>query len=58
MTLAVAMAVLAGALIGLSRQLNGRTPAVLDTLRLGWDGALLRTLGVAVILTGVLVAER
>ncbi len=30
--------------------------ALLDTLRLGWDGAQLRALGVAVILGGVLLA--
>lgn len=33
------------------------TGAVLDTLRLGWDGAPLRALGVAVILGGVLLAS-
>jgi transporter family-2 protein len=32
--------------------------ALLDTLRLGWDGAPLRALGVAVILAGVLAGER
>jgi transporter family-2 protein len=32
--------------------------ALLDTLRLGWDGAALRALGVAVILAGVLAGER
>ncbi len=31
--------------------------ALLDTLRLGWDGAPLRALGVAVILTGVVLAS-
>ena len=32
--------------------------ALLDTLRLGWEGAPLRALGVAVILAGVLASER
>ena len=32
--------------------------ALLDTLRLGWEGAPLRALGVAVILAGVLLAGR
>lgn len=32
--------------------------ALLDTLRLGWEGAPLRALGVAIILLGVLAAER
>ncbi len=31
--------------------------ALLDSLRLGWEGAPLRALGVAVILTGVLLAS-
>ncbi len=31
--------------------------ALLDTLRLGWEGAPLRALGVAVILAGVLLAS-
>lgn len=31
--------------------------ALIDTLRLGWDGAPLRALGVAVILAGVLLAS-
>lgn len=31
--------------------------ALLDTLRLGWDGAPLRALGVAVILAGVVLAS-
>ena len=32
--------------------------ALLDMVRLGWEGAPLRALGVAVILAGVLAAER
>lgn len=31
--------------------------ALLDTLRLGWDGAPLRALGVAIILAGVVLAS-